>query len=121
MKRVNEEKLEYVYEEYGVALLNGESFTGESIEKSGDTIISLTTFTNGAENGPKKEWYENGQIRLMGETRFPKGAVGTWKKWSETGQLTEKKIFDEEGNLIRRQQWDMQGTLLKDDSYDPLW
>ena len=62
MKRVNEEKLEYDYEEYGVALLNGEPFTGESIEKSGDTIISLTTFTNGAENGPKKNGTRTGKF-----------------------------------------------------------
>ncbi|XKK39098.1 hypothetical protein HFP72_32635 [Nocardiopsis sp. ARC36] len=121
VNRVNEEELEYDYEAYGAALFLGKPFTGEAVEKSGDKVISLTTFAGGVEDGPKKEWYESGQLRSEGEVRHPRGAVGVWREWSESGQLTQRKEFDEKGNMISWRKWDEIGNMTKDVSYKPLW
>ncbi|MEU2947908.1 toxin-antitoxin system YwqK family antitoxin [Nocardiopsis alba] len=121
MKRVNEEELEYDYDDYGAALLAGEPFTGEAIDKSGDVVVSLTTFVGGREDGPKKEWYESGQIRSEGQVSRVTGAIGVWSEWNESGQLVERKELDEEGNVVSWRQWDEEGVLIKDEAYDPLW
>ncbi|MEU3025354.1 hypothetical protein ABZ644_21950 [Nocardiopsis alba] len=121
MKRVDEEELEYDYDDYGAALLDGEPFTGEAIEKSGDVVVGLTTFVGGREDGPKKTWYENGQIRTEGRASRVRGATGVWSEWSESGQLVERKEFDEKGNMISWRQWGEDGVLIKDETYDPLW
>ncbi|MFD7367375.1 toxin-antitoxin system YwqK family antitoxin [Nocardiopsis alba] len=121
MKRVNEEELEYDYDDYGAALLDGEPFTGEAIEKSGDVVVSLTTFVGGREDGPQVEWYESGQIRAEGRASRVGGATGVWSEWNESGQLVERKEFDEKGNMISWRQWGEDGALIKDENYDPLW
>ncbi|MFD7367373.1 toxin-antitoxin system YwqK family antitoxin [Nocardiopsis alba] len=120
MKRVNEEDLEYDYDAYGAALLDGEPFTGEAIEKSGDAVVGLTTFVGGMEDGPQVEWYESGQIRAEGRVSRTGGAVGVWSEWNESGQLVERKEFNEKGKLVSLRRWDGNGVLVKDKTYDPL-
>ncbi|MEU3139358.1 toxin-antitoxin system YwqK family antitoxin [Nocardiopsis alba] len=121
MKRVNEEELEYDYDDYGAALLDGEPFTGEAIDKSGDVVVGLTTFVDGREDGPQVEWCESGQIRAEGWASRFGGAAGVWSEWNESGQLVERKELDEKGNLISWRQWGEDGALIKDETYDPLW
>ncbi|GAA1450784.1 hypothetical protein GCM10009602_47890 [Nocardiopsis tropica] len=121
MRGINEEELEYDYEAYGAALFLGKPFSGEAIEVSGDKVISLTTFVGGVVDGPKKEWYESGQLRSEGEVIHPQGAVGVWREWSESGQLVQRKEFDEKGNMISWREWNEAGNMTKDDSYKPLW
>ncbi|WP_159068813.1 toxin-antitoxin system YwqK family antitoxin [Nocardiopsis alba] len=119
MKRVNEEELEYDYDAYGAALLDGEPFTGEAIEILGGAVVGLTTFVSGMEDGPQVEWYGSGQIRSEGQVSRVAGAIGVWSEWNESGQLVERKEFNEKGKLISLRQWDGNGVLVKGNSYDP--
>lgn len=98
----------------------GDLFTGEVTETSAGRVVALTTYRDGFEDGPSREWFPDG-TPLSGGTVRRGLAVGPWRLWHSNGTLAEEKVFDEEGrgDILRLRQWSDTGDLLRDETYPP--
>ena len=96
---------------------NDVPFTGEVAEHAPDgTLIGLTTYHNGVEDGPSLAWWPNGTPRTRGEVSAGM-ATGTHEKWHPNGTLAATDTFDGRGRHLSRKRWDDNGTLLEDHEY----
>ncbi|AHI01388.1 hypothetical protein GCM10010174_10120 [Kutzneria viridogrisea] len=88
---------------------NGKPFTGEAVVHGwSGAVVSLVTYLDGLEDGLRREWYEEGQLKS--ELLVHRGIVqGTAREWHENGQLARERHFDERGNLTTECQWDENG------------
>ncbi len=78
---------------------NGHTFTGEAVTHgySGE-VTSLATYRYGVEDGPRREWYEDGTPKS--ELTVRKGVlVGVARDWHPDGRLARERVFDEHGEL----------------------
>jgi hypothetical protein len=78
---------------------DGHAFTGEAVIHgySGE-VTSLVTYRYGVEDGPRREWYEDGTPKS--ELTVRKGVVvGIARDWHPDGRLARERTFDERGNL----------------------
>lgn len=113
--RVDEEDLDF---EYDMAVYEGEPFTGEAVEYDRDgKMVALTTYRNGYEDGPVKQWFPDGTLRVEGATSYGVGAVGLWKEWGPKGNLISEREFNEKGFVVALREWDDAGNLVKDETY----
>lgn len=120
MKRVNEDDLDYDYTD-GLTFYEEELFSGEGVEVAEDgQILVLTTYKDGREEGPYREWHPNGKLLVEGQSKAPGGAVGTWRKWHSNGQIAEEKTFSDDGGLTSVRRWDTEGNIIQSDTYDSL-
>ena len=93
MKRINIKDIEEIdYTTY----YKGEPFTGICFHANIDgSLKSETTFEDGIQNGPYKEWYENGQLESEYEHVSLKTGVivrdGLHKEWYENGN--QRSVF----------------------------
>lgn len=97
----------------------GEYFTGEVVETNDDTVVSLTTYRDGFEDGPSLEWFPDGTRLSEGTVR--KGIpIGAWRLWHANGALAEEKVFDEagKGHILRIRRWSESGEITKDTVYE---
>lgn len=77
----------------------GHTFTGEAVIHgySGE-VTSLVTYRYGVEDGPRKEWYEDGTPKS--ELTVRKGVIiGVARDWRPDGRLARERVFDERGDL----------------------
>jgi antitoxin component YwqK of YwqJK toxin-antitoxin module len=77
---------------------DGSVFTGEAVIHgySGE-VISLVTYRYGVEDGPRREWYEDGTPKSELVVRRGK-VVGVARDWHPDGRLARERTFDEHGN-----------------------
>ncbi|MFI9385111.1 pentapeptide repeat-containing protein [Kutzneria sp. NPDC052558] len=78
---------------------DGHAFTGEAVTHgySGE-VTSLVTYRYGVEDGPRREWYEDGTPKS--EQTVRKGVVvGVARDWRPDGRLARERIFDERGEM----------------------
>ena len=78
---------------------DGQAFTGEAVIHgySGE-VISLVTYRYGVEDGPRREWYEDGTPKS--ELTVRRGMiVGVAREWAPDGRLARERVFDEHGDL----------------------
>ena len=78
---------------------DGHAFTGEAVTHgySGE-VTSLVTYRYGVEDGPRREWYEDGTPKS--ELTVRRGMiVGVARDWHPDGRLARERVFDERGNL----------------------
>jgi hypothetical protein len=87
----------------------GKPFSGVMFEMEDGQIISETTYVDGAEDGPEKTWYLNGQLEYVGENKLNLGH-GPYKAWYQSGQLQREGLF-EWGYIIWCREWDEEGNL----------
>jgi antitoxin component YwqK of YwqJK toxin-antitoxin module len=89
---------------------DGEMFTGEVVETADDgTVVSLNTYVDGLEDGPQREWYQDGA--RLSEYQARQGmAVGEALRWHDNGQLAGRRWFDQYGSVREREAWDEQGN-----------
>jgi antitoxin component YwqK of YwqJK toxin-antitoxin module len=61
-------------------------------------VTSLVTYRYGVEDGPQREWYEDGTPKS--ELTVRRGMiVGVARDWHADGRLARERVFDERGNL----------------------
>ena len=66
----------------------GELFTGQTVGHDPDgRRIALTTYADGIQDGPSKEWYPDGHLRQL---HF----------FDEIGNHLSRTIWDEDGNAV---------------------
>lgn len=78
---------------------DGHAFTGEAVIHgySGE-VTSLVTYRYGVEDGPRREWYEDGTPKS--ELTVRRGVIlGIARDWHPDGRLARERTFDERGNL----------------------
>jgi hypothetical protein len=78
---------------------DGHAFTGEAVTHgySGE-VISLVTYRYGVEDGPRREWYEDGTPKS--ELTVRRGMItGVAREWTPDGRLARERVFDEHGDL----------------------
>lgn len=89
----------YVYHE-------GAPFTGEVVDTSSDgTVISVNTYVDGLEEGPQREWYNDGSRRAEYQARRGQ-AIGVALEWYDNGKLAKRQQFDESSELVDQEEWD---------------
>lgn len=111
--RVHVNDLVDEYPGYTFVTFQGKPFTGLGFETMDDgRTISETTYVDGAETGPYRTWYLNGQLESEGESRLNR-LHGFFKEWHESGQLKAEGLI-ELGTLIWRKDWDEEGNLIED-------
>jgi hypothetical protein len=63
----------------------GKCFTGVSVEVGVDGhIVSETTYVDGIETGPNRNWYPDGKLESEGESIWNR-PHGSYKTWYESG------------------------------------
>ncbi|MFD3976687.1 toxin-antitoxin system YwqK family antitoxin [Streptomyces cyaneofuscatus] len=98
----------------GNLFFEGEPFTGEVAEYSGESLVSLDEYVDGVLHGKSREWYADGALRSEGQASMGR-PVGTSKEWHPNGSMAEQKRFSRDGlSLISKQSWDDQGNLRKE-------
>jgi antitoxin component YwqK of YwqJK toxin-antitoxin module len=71
--------------------------------------VSLNTYVDGLEDGPQREWYQDGA--RLSEYQARQGmAVGEALRWHDNGQLAGRRWFDQYGSVREREAWDEQGN-----------
>ncbi len=104
----------------GTVLFEGAPFTGEVVDHWPDgTVQSLTTYRDGVEDGPYREWHRNGTLRTEGRSDLRHGAVGVWREWDASGRLVSEKSFGEDGELDTVRRWDRDGRLVEEKVFRP--
>lgn len=93
----------------------GELFTGEAVEKieGTDTVIALTAYVRGREDGPSVQWHEDGALRSEGQCSNGR-AVGVWREWFQNGAPAMEQEFSDRGALLRQREWSESGEIIKD-------
>jgi len=79
---------------------DGHAFTGEAVTHgySGE-VTSLVTYRYGVEDGPQREWYEDGTPKS--ERTVRRGVLtGVARDWHPDGRLARERVFDERGELV---------------------
>jgi len=111
--KADEEDLDF---EYDMAVYEGESFTGEAVEYDRDgKVVALTTYRNGYEHGPQRQWFPDGTLRVEGTSSCGVGAVGLWREWGPKGNLVGEREFNEMGFIVALREWDDEENLVKDE------
>jgi antitoxin component YwqK of YwqJK toxin-antitoxin module len=101
------------YDESQLLLYRGEYFTGEAVEYFPDgRLWTLKTFVNGFEDGPTRQWFQDGSLQSEGVSKR-NYAVGEWKTWFPNGRLEHVSTFDDDGNLLSRIEWNEDGEIVK--------
>jgi antitoxin component YwqK of YwqJK toxin-antitoxin module len=98
-------------------------FTGLAFETDADgRLVAEAQFVAGLLNGRKTTWYPSGQIESEGVYRH--GVThGERRQWSENGRL-RLWVRAENGIQLESKEWDESGTLIKHlilAETDPLW
>lgn len=96
----------------------GVPFTGVVYDTADDgTLITEKSYHGGREDGPQREWYDNGSPES--EYEAAEGVVvGLALDWHPNGQLARRQRFDRFGQLRHREVWDEQGTARPDQAFD---
>jgi antitoxin component YwqK of YwqJK toxin-antitoxin module len=89
---------------------------GITFEIKNGQVIEEVTYLDGAEHGPSKSWYPNGNIEPEGELKWNLHH-GSFKSWYENGSLKNEGVF-ELGHAIWRKKWDEAGTLISEESIE---
>ncbi|MGJ5827532.1 toxin-antitoxin system YwqK family antitoxin [Streptomyces ossamyceticus] len=94
-------------------LYRGRPFTGEVEERSGGVVISLDSYVDGLQDGPSREWYQDGTLRSEATVR--KGSpVGFAGEWHPNGTLASEQVFAENGlTMLQDFHWDENGQPTK--------
>ncbi|MDC7235934.1 MAG: hypothetical protein PQJ58_22110 [Spirochaetales bacterium] len=93
--------------------LDEKPFTGIAYEKdSRGVILSEYTFVSGAESGPQKEFYSNGNKKELIHLYFG-WHHGLSYEWYEDGTLKFESLL-EYGIVIWQKQYDEKGKILLD-------
>lgn len=114
MLRVSEDDLDS--EPYGPVLYRGVRFTGVAEDRLPDgTLISVTPYVNGLQEGTDYEWYPNGTLRSEGHYHkdIP---IGVHRTWSPEGVLVREIEFTDNGRIVRRRGFDGKGDVLWEDA-----
>ncbi|MDA3646477.1 hypothetical protein LZ318_04500 [Saccharopolyspora indica] len=100
----------------GPVLYEGKRFTGESVDELPDgTLISLTSYANGLQDGPDQEWYTDGSKRAEG--LFRQGVpIGVHRTWDPDGRLVREIEFSDGGRILRRRGFDTAGNVTREDA-----
>jgi antitoxin component YwqK of YwqJK toxin-antitoxin module len=86
-------------------LVDGEFYTGEVVDTSGDVVISLNTYVDGLEDGPQREFFYDGSP--SDAYQAVRGhAVGTSREWHPNGRLARVRVFDDTGSVESEDTWD---------------
>ena len=96
----------------------GVPFTGQVFDTADDgTVITEKSYTDGVEDGPQREWYDDGTPES--EYQAVRGAVvGEALDWHPNGQLARRQRFDPAGQLRHREVFDDDGTPRPDQAFD---
>lgn len=102
----------------GNLLYGGRPYTGEVVETTRDgTVIAVSSYTHGYEDGPFRQWYPDGTRRAEGQSRLGVGVVGVWREWHPNGQLALEHGFSDAGRQLFLRRWDESGALVEDKTY----
>ncbi|WP_051901242.1 toxin-antitoxin system YwqK family antitoxin [Streptomyces aureus] len=97
----------------------GRPFTGETVEADPRTgqVVAMTTYAEGLEDGPAREWYADGTDRAEGQCRrgIP---YGRWRDWHHNGRLAVEKEYGARGTVRSIKKWSESGELIDDRSFD---
>ena len=92
-------------------------YTGLVFECRGDNVQGIYTYKNGIKDGPRRNWYANGQLN-QDEMNKDGRAMGLQREWHENGQLRFKyKVNEkgiEDGPLV---EWHENGRMLSKRNY----
>jgi antitoxin component YwqK of YwqJK toxin-antitoxin module len=113
-QRVNEDDTDM--DEAQRVLYQGVPFTGEVVETDDEgTVIGLNTYRDGREDGPQREWFNDGMLRS--EYHAAGGLpTGESREWHTNGQLARRQEFDQYGVLRLREVWDENGVAQNGES-----
>ena len=114
--RVNSDDLFDEYPGYTNVTFKGKPFTGIGFEIQNGQIINETSYVDGAEDGPERSWYPNGQLESVGENKLNR-PHGQFKTWYPSGQLKSEGLV-EAGYVIWRKEWDEEGSLIVEDKIE---
>ncbi|MFI0967433.1 toxin-antitoxin system YwqK family antitoxin [Streptomyces sp. NPDC021080] len=97
----------------------GRLFTGETVEKNARTgqVVAMTTYVEGLEDGPLREWYADGTERAEGQCR--KGIpYGRWRERHPNGRLAVEKEYGTHGRVRSVKAWSESGEPIDDRTFD---
>ncbi|MEV0849990.1 hypothetical protein AB0J21_29620 [Streptomyces sp. NPDC049954] len=96
-----------------IVTYRGEPFTGELVEHypDGRQLWNLTTYADGLEDGPQREWYPDGTLKSEGRAR-PWAEDDPWRTYHPNGVLAEELELDVVGRRKRRVRWNDEGQLI---------
>lgn len=111
---MNEDELDS--EPHGPVLHDGVRFTGVAEDRLPDgTLVSLTTYVDGLQDGPDEEWFNDGTRRSEGQ--FQRGVpVGIHRTWGPEGNLSREVEFSDAGRILRRRGFDEAGEVTWEDA-----
>jgi antitoxin component YwqK of YwqJK toxin-antitoxin module len=99
-------------------LYQGEPLTGEVVDTAPDgTVITLRSYRDGREEGPQREWYDDGTPESEYRVTDSK-LTGETLDWHPNGRLARRQEFDEFGQLRMREVWDEDGQSVPNQSFD---
>ena len=87
---------------------------------SNGTIIALTTYVDGHEDGPSLEWYPDGNLKEEGLVRRYK-PVGTWRNLHQNGRLAREEQVSNEGDVVVRRRWKEEGGRIENRDVANVW
>jgi antitoxin component YwqK of YwqJK toxin-antitoxin module len=98
----------------GLAMYNGEPFSGYTIEKyPNEQLKSRTAYERGKKHGLSQKWFENGVLSF--ETTLKNGKIhGSNKTWWKNGHIRSESHFEEGIPHGVQRQWYQSGALFKE-------
>lgn len=109
---------EITLHEGAYVMYDGALYTGEVVDTADDgTVLALNTYRDGVENGPQREFYEDGSPKTAYQA-VNGMTVGEAQDWHVDGRLARRQEFDQYGELRKRDVWDEEGVLDPDEAVD---
>jgi len=115
MERVNADDLDTEFTEGGSLIYtwDGRPFTGVAFELNRDgNLVNETSYVDGIEDGVKKNWYANGQIKSISDIKWNRGH-GNFTHWHENGEKKYEGV-SELGHVLKKKEWTQSGELIDD-------
>jgi antitoxin component YwqK of YwqJK toxin-antitoxin module len=109
-----------VFDEDGIALLDGSPFTGTAV-RAGEEEVRSQVYVDGFMEGPSATWDGNGQLVALGCVYGGGMRVGAFHRWDPTGALVLEEVDDVAGNRRLTRAWDPAGRLTREERHERLF
>jgi len=112
-ERVSVDELETGYSAGGapIQMYRERAFSGVAVERSGERLVSETSYVDGVETGPARTWHPNGQLASESGNLYNR-PHGPFREWREDGSLAAEGLM-ELGCIVSRVDLASDGTVVR--------